>query len=235
MNFFFLYQFEFSFDSAENLNFSSKFFHYFSFRQSSFLKKFAFSYQYIAERWFKHLISNSNFSLSDFQFSFLIIIMEFRHFNRSIFNFSICDSFTEKGNVFAIKWLKRLEWKLQIYANEKKIISSDQFFHAVDFFFVNEASDWAETDFNVMNLFLDSVSIQNSVFFFKNLFQKRFFSKSIESCSVSFNSEFQNFKQKSNEFLIVYYKRIFCMMQRVNAKNRSIFEIEIFFLWNQSC
>ena len=79
-----------------------------------------------------------------------------------------------------------------------------------------------------MNLFFDSVSTQDSVSFFKNLFQKRFFSKSAESCFVSFNFELQNFKQKSDESLAVYYKRIFCMMQRISAKNRPVLEIETF-------
>ena len=161
--------------------------------------------------------------------------MNFEKSNWVIFNFFMCDFFSKKDNVSVCKWFKKLKWKLQIYVDEKENILSDQFFHVVDFFFIDETSNWTEIDSHIVNFFQNLIFTQNSILFFKKKFQKRFFFKSTKLCSVNFNSELQNLKQKSNESLIVYYKRIFDMMQRMNVKNKFSQKNEILFFWKRSC
>ena len=45
--------------------------------------------------------------------------------------------------------------------------------------------------------------------------------------SISFNVKLKSFFQRFNEFLFAYYKRVVILMQKVNAKNKSLLNITI--------
>jgi hypothetical protein len=57
---------------------------------------------------------------------------------------------------------------------------------------------------------------------FKSLFCDRFSSRVVEIVSVLIDVELIELKQKSNEILTSYYKRMTSLMQRVDARDRSV-------------
>ena len=142
------------------------------------------------------------------------------------FNFTICKTFSEKKNISANKWFKKLKWKFREIVI-RKVILFKKLLNTIEFLFTNDAVDWTEINFDVINIFFNSKSDFNSVVYFKNLFQKRFFIKSSKINQINFDSELQNFRQRENEFLLTYYKRILFMMQRIEVKNKSTSEPNI--------
>ncbi len=68
----------------------------------------------------------------------------------------------------------------------------------------------------------------NSLIALKNLFQERFFAKIVNFTSHSFDTKLNEIRQKSNEFIISYYKRFLTLMLRIEVKNR--LSIETLFL-----
>ena len=63
--------------------------------------------------------------------------------------------------------------------------------------------------------------MQTTVNAFKFLLCERFSSKAIEVTSVFFDVELSELKQRSDESLIAYYKRVINLMQRVEIKDRA--------------
>ena len=64
----------------------------------------------------------------------------------------------------------------------------------IEFLFIDNAVDWTEINFDIINIFFNLKSGFNSVVYLKNLFQKRFFIKSSKINQISFDSELQNFR-----------------------------------------
>ena len=82
-------------------------------------------------------------------------------------------------------------------------------------------------------MFIESTFIQSIINNFKYLLCERFFNKIIKVQLTFFDVKLNELRQKSNESLIAYYKRIINLMYRVEIKNRSIFtsiDINIFSL-----
>ena len=73
----------------------------------------------------------------------------------------------------------------------------------------------------------DSVFIQLTVVSFKSLLCERFFSKIVEIIFVSFDVELVELRQRDDEFLANYYKRVIDLMQRIDAKNKFAFAVAI--------
>ena len=73
----------------------------------------------------------------------------------------------------------------------------------------------------------DSVFTQFTIVSFKSLLCERFFSKIVEIIFVSFDVELVELRQRDDEFLTDYYKRIIDLMQRINAKNKFVFAAAI--------
>lgn len=161
-----------------------------------------------------------------FSFTIFSIIfhssMNFQHTVEPISNFFICDTFSEKKNVSAVRWIKKLKWELrESVINE--IIFSKELLNIIEFFFIDDVADWAKINYDVISILTNPSFDQNAVSYFKNLFQERFFIKSSKINQINFDSELQNFKQKNDESLLVYYKRILLMMQKIEVKDKSIF------------
>ena len=102
------------------------------------------------------------------------------------------------------------------------MIPSKKLLSTIELLLTNDAADWAEINYDVINILSNPEPDSNAVAYFKNLFQKRFPTKSSKVNQISFDSELQNLRQKRDEFLLTYYKRVLLMMQRVGAKNRPI-------------
>ena len=69
----------------------------------------------------------------------------------------------------------------------------------------------------------DSIFIQLTVISFKSLLCERFFNKVVEITFVSFDVKLVELRQRDDESLIDYYKRVIDLMQRINAKNKFAF------------
>jgi hypothetical protein len=134
-------------------------------------------------------------------------------------SFSICGSFSGKGALSASRWLKRFEWEIQAYA-VGGVVPSARYLSTLDLLLTDEAADWAETNPDVINLLLDPAPTELTIAHFKSLFQERFPAKSLEISPVSFDVELNDLRQRPDESLLAYYKRVLCMMQRVGAKDR---------------
>ena len=72
--------------------------------------------------------------------------------------------------------IQKIEIKITSLRWWKKEHFFDQFFHAVDFFFINEISNWTEIDSHIVNFFQNSISTQNSISLFKKFFKSDFLS-----------------------------------------------------------
>ncbi len=72
-----------------------------------------------------------------------------------------------------------------------------------------------------MRLLNDSVSTQETMNIFKIIFCDRFSSRVVEVILISIDVELAELKQKSDETLTFYYKRVISLMQRVDVRDRS--------------
>ena len=57
---------------------------------------------------------------------------------------------------------------------------------------------------------------------FKSLLCERFFFKIVKIISMSFDVELAELRQRDDESLHAYYKRVINLMQRVEVKNRTL-------------
>ena len=64
-------------------------------------------------------------------------------------------------------------------------------------------------------------STRSTVTAFRNIFQDRFFFKSIDSSVFSFDIELDDLKQQFDESMTAYYKRTMTLMLKTDAKNRT--------------
>ena len=138
-------------------------------------------------------------------------------------DFKFCGTFS--GKDFPVsKWMKKLDWELKDY-EINGIVRPHRFTQTLDLLFINETTIWAESHPRAVHIFQKTFAdvIDDDVRILKNFFTERFFSKSADIASVSFNVEFRKFRQADENFA-VYYKRTFSIMQRVNMKDQSELE-----------
>ena len=81
-----------------------------------------------------------------------------------------------------------------------------------------------------MRLLTKIVFNQNIVTHFQALLCKRFSFNVVEITSVFFDVELTELKQRENEFLSSYYKRIINLMQRIEVKNKNDSATSLFML-----
>ena len=85
-----------------------------------------------------------------------------------------------------------------------------------------DAANWSESYSNPIRLLADPTPTNLTVDNFKALLCERLPSKAIEVQSIFFDNELANLRQKPDEPLNTYYKRVTNLMQRVDAKDRPI-------------
>ena len=60
---------------------------------------------------------------------------------------------------------------------------------------------------------------EKTIFIFKILFQKRFSVKTVKSSAVNFHTEFEKFRQKTDESINAYHKRMLNFMSKIVVRN----------------
>ena len=144
------------------------------------------------------------------------------------FTFVFCDIFFDQNNISASRWLKKFEHEMSDYKTiATDAISADKYFESMSMLLIDDAANWFENHFDAIRLLNDSVSIQFTIISFKSLLCERFSSKIVEITFVSFDVKLIELRQRDDESLVDYYKRIINLMQRINAKNKSAFVVTI--------
>ncbi len=162
----------------------------------------------------------SSFLSSSSTFSHLELIMT-TSYQMSNFIFAFCGTFSEAENISTSRWLMKFEHEMFEY-RVNNLISSDKYLFSLNKLLIDETVEWFESHLDVIRLLNDSTLIQDTINAFKFLFCDRFSSRVVEIVSVSIDVELVELKQKSDETLVSYYKRMTSLMQRVDARNRSI-------------
>ncbi|MCJ1464755.1 hypothetical protein MMC07_003368 [Pseudocyphellaria aurata] len=134
--------------------------------------------------------------------------------------FTFCGCFDGKGNISAARWLLKLEHELAQYQTNG-IIPPDRFIDSINLLLTNDAAEWAETNPDAARLLGEEEPTTESVTTFRNLFQERFPAKTVESSSLDFYTELNELKQRHDESISSYHKRVSALMLRVGAKYRS--------------
>lgn len=140
--------------------------------------------------------------------------------SRSIF--VICDIFSKTVEVSIAKWLRKYEYNIKNYQDVDDLILADKYLKYLDMLLIDKVSEWFESDVNVIRLLVetDISFIQYTINQFKTRFCEKFSSKVIETSLVFFDFKLLKLRQKFDEFLTIYYKRVFNLMQRIDIKNR---------------
>ena len=140
------------------------------------------------------------------------------------FTFVFCDIFFDQSNISASRWLKKFEHEMFDYKTIAiDAISADKYFESMSMLLIDDVANWFENHFDAIRLLNDSIFIQFTVVSFKSLLCERFSSKVVEIIFVLFDVKLIELRQRDDEFLIDYYKRVINLMQRIDAKNRFAF------------
>jgi len=136
--------------------------------------------------------------------------------------FSFCDIFSDINHVFAAHWLKRLKHKLSEY-KINEVINLIIYLNSLNMLLTNNIVEWAKSHSDVIHLLsIKNLTAQNLTSF-KFLLCKRFSSKAIEISFISFDVKLFELRQRSDEALVIFYKRVTSLMQHVEAKDKSAF------------
>ncbi len=136
--------------------------------------------------------------------------------------FSFCDIFSDINHVFAARWLKRLKHKLSEYKIDE-VINLVIYLNSLNMLLTNDVIKWAESHSDAIRLLsIENLTAQNLTSF-KFLLCERFSSKAIEIFLISFDIELFELRQRSDEALVIFYKRVTSLMQHVEAKDKSAF------------
>ena len=99
----------------------------------------------------------------------------------------------------------------------------------VNLFLTDDATDWTEINMNAVRFLNEKKFTEKTIFIFKILFQKRFSVKIVKSSTVNFYTEFEKFRQKTNESINAYHKRTLNFGSKIAVRNRFI-DKQFFFL-----
>ncbi len=105
---------------------------------------------------------------------------------------------------------------------KKNLISLDKYLSFLNMLLIDETAEWSESHLDAIRLLNDFNLIQNTMNAFKFLFCDRFSFRIVEVVSISIDVELTELKQKSDEILISYYKRVTSLMQRVDVRDRFV-------------
>ena len=135
--------------------------------------------------------------------------------------FVICEKFLNKNEQSTAKWLKKLKWELTAQKINDKI-SFKILLKSIDLLIIEKASNWTETDSEIVHFLILNRFIVDETKRLRTLLCERFFAKIQEFTIINFDEKMMNLKQKKNETLMSYYKRITFIMFQMKAKNRDI-------------
>jgi hypothetical protein len=132
--------------------------------------------------------------------------------------FAFCDTFSGTGNVSVARWLKCLEHELSGY-KVNGIINSNTYLDSLNVLLTDDAAEWAESHSEAIRLLaIEEPTAQDLV---RSLLCERFSTKAVELSPIPFDVELSELRQRPDETLASFYKRVTNLMQRVGAKDRS--------------
>lgn len=137
--------------------------------------------------------------------------------------FAFCGTFSGKdaSGISAARWLKKFEHEMSGYKSENDgTIPAQTYLDSLSMLLTDDAAEWSESHPDAIRLLAETSPNPQTVDSFKSLFCERFPSKAVEVTPVPFDVELSDLRQKPDEPLATYYKRITNLMQRVGAKDR---------------
>ncbi len=99
-------------------------------------------------------------------------------------------------------------------------ISFDKYLSFLNMLLIDKIIERFENHSNAICLLNDSFFIQNTVEIFKTIFCNRFSFRIVEIVSMFTDVKLIELKQKFDEILVSYYKRMTSLMQRIDARDR---------------
>jgi hypothetical protein len=157
-------------------------------------------------------------SFSDYSASFTSSFSMIYSMAESIFAF--CGSFTNQKNISVNRWLLKFEHEMFGYIMNDDRILSNKYLSSLNMLLMNEVARWVESHSNVIRLLEELLSTQQTIENLKALLCERFSFKIIEVIIIFIDVELSKLKQKTDEFLISYYKRVSELMQRAETRDR---------------
>lgn len=100
------------------------------------------------------------------------------------------------------------------------MVTLHKYFSSLNMLWMDDAAEWAKSYSDVVRLLGHSAFTQNTVEPFKFLFSDKFPSGIVEVVLVFIDDELAELKQKKDESLIAFYKRVTSLMQHVGVKDK---------------
>jgi len=147
-------------------------------------------------------------------------------YKQSVPTFSFCGTFSGTGNVSAARWIKRLEHELSGYKVDG-VINPSTYLDSLNMLLTDDAAEWAESHPEAIRLLAIEEPTAQDLANFRSLLCERFPTKAVEISPMSFDAELAELRQRPDETLVSFYKRVTNLMQRVGAKDRPAFTSSI--------
>jgi hypothetical protein len=133
-------------------------------------------------------------------------------------SYAFCGTFSGKDS--ATRWLRKLEHELSGYKQADGTIPPEKYLNAFNMLFTDEAGDWADSHPDAIRLLSTDEPTKTTVDTFKALLCERFPSKAAELTPIPFDVELAELRQKHDESLVNYYKRVLNLVNRFGGRDR---------------
>lgn len=136
-------------------------------------------------------------------------------------SFAFCGPFPGQMNISANRWFRKFDYEMSGFCIDGRI-PADKYLSFLNMLLTEDAAEWADSYPDAIRLLEDPNPTQETVDSFKALLCDRFPSRIVEVVPVPFDVELSELKQKEDESLASFYKRVLSLMQRVGARDRPI-------------
>ena len=136
--------------------------------------------------------------------------------------FSTCGNFLENAEISEAKWLRKFDFDIKDCQDAKGPFPPDRYLRYLDMLLIENASNWSESNPKAIRLLAEPemTPTQQIIQQFRAVFCERFPSKAVKATSIPSDIEITELRQRPEETLSTYYKRVLNLMQRVRAKDR---------------
>ena len=117
-----------------------------------------------------------------------------------------------------------MKWKLTAQKINDEI-SSKMLLKLIDLLIIEEASTWTETNSEIVYFLTFNHFIIDEMKRFKILLCERFSTKVQIFTTINFDEKMMNLRQKNDEILMFYYKRVAFIMFQIETRNRDIISL----------
>lgn len=120
---------------------------------------------------------------------------------------------------------EEFDLEMKDYRDDDGRFPPGEYLSTLDALLIEDASDWTESNPVAIRLLAEAEAAptaaqSQTVEKFRALFCERFPSKVMETSSIPFDLEIAGLRQRSEESLAAYYKRVTSMLQRVGVRDR---------------